>query len=146
MLLGVLGVALFGNRAALRADLRALLRFDDTDRAFLRSLRQPRATREPVRWGKFNTGQKAAAWLLLVLITGVFVTGLGATALGLGQLHKAVLPLTYLVLIGHVAMAVVNPATRPALRGILTGAVNRRWATHHHAAWVEEVDAGTEGR
>lgn len=142
LLLGVLGVVVFGNRAALGADIRALLWFDATDRAFLRSLREPRGTRTPVRWGKFNTGQKAAAWTLLGLVCCVFLTGLGAATLDLGPVHKAALLLTYLVLAGHVFMAVVNPATRPALRGMLAGVVSRVWATKHHPAWVEQVDAG----
>ena len=141
MLLGVVAVLVLGNRAALGADLRELTRLDDTDRAFLRSLRQPRASREAVRWGKFNVGQKLAAWLLAALFAVVFLTGVGAATLHLGPVHKAVLPVLYLVLAGHVAMAVVNPATRPALRGMLTGAVDRVWATRHHAAWVDAVDA-----
>jgi len=141
LLLGVLGVVVLGDRRALAADLRSLMVFDDTDRAFLRSLRRPRTERRPVRWGKFNTGQKAAAWVLAVLVLGIFVTGVGAAALGLGGVHGAVLMLTYAVLAGHVVMAVLNPATRPALRGMLTGAVDRAWATHHHPAWVAQVDA-----
>lgn len=146
MLAGILAVVAFGNRAALAADIRSLMWFDDTDRAFLRSLRQPRAQRTPVRWGKFNIGQKAAAWLLLALLAGIFVTGLGAATLRLGELHGAVLTLTYLVLAGHVVMAVINPATRPALRGMLAGAVSRTWAQRHHPAWVDQVDAETAHR
>ena len=40
------------------------------------------------------------------------------------------------VFLGHFFLAVVNPGTRPALRGMLLGTVDRAWAEHHHAAWV----------
>jgi cytochrome b subunit of formate dehydrogenase len=37
-------------------------------------------------------------------------------------------------------MAVLNPGTRPALRGMLTGRVDRRWAQAHHADWRADGD------
>jgi formate dehydrogenase subunit gamma len=45
------------------------------------------------------------------------------------------------VLAGHVFLALINPTTRPALRGMLTGRVDRAWAVRHHPRWVAEVDA-----
>jgi cytochrome b subunit of formate dehydrogenase len=38
-------------------------------------------------------------------------------------------------------MALVNRATRPALRGILTGEVDREWAEKHHPLWTPEGEA-----
>jgi cytochrome b subunit of formate dehydrogenase len=37
-------------------------------------------------------------------------------------------------------MAVVNPSTRHALRGMTLGSVDREWARHHHPRWVEEIE------
>jgi cytochrome b subunit of formate dehydrogenase len=34
----------------------------------------------------------------------------------------------------------VNPATRPALRGMVRGYVSRSWAAKHHAQWLRESD------
>ena len=45
------------------------------------------------------------------------------------------------VLVGfHVHLAVIHPATRPALRGMTLGSVRREWAEHHHADWVASLD------
>lgn len=32
-------------------------------------------------------------------------------------------------------LALVNPATRPALRGMLTSEVDREWASKHYPRW-----------
>ena len=40
---------------------------------------------------------------------------------------------------GHLYMAVLNPGTRHALRGITGGDVDRGWAEHHHGLWVAEL-------
>jgi cytochrome b subunit of formate dehydrogenase len=32
-------------------------------------------------------------------------------------------------------MALVNPTTRAALRGMLSGEVDREWARHHYPRW-----------
>jgi cytochrome b subunit of formate dehydrogenase len=32
-------------------------------------------------------------------------------------------------------MALVNRATRPALRGMLDGSVDRKWARRHYPRW-----------
>ena len=39
------------------------------------------------------------------------------------------------LLLGHVFMATVNPDTRPGLRGMITGFVDREWARHHYHLW-----------
>jgi cytochrome b subunit of formate dehydrogenase len=41
-------------------------------------------------------------------------------------------------------MAIVNPQTRPALRGMTLGSVDRDWAAHHHPRWVEQMDRQAE--
>jgi cytochrome b subunit of formate dehydrogenase len=46
-----------------------------------------------------------------------------------------------MVLVGcHVFMAVVNPATRPALAGMVLGRVRRSWAEQHHGGWLHDHD------
>lgn len=142
MVAGVTGTVLFGNRASLASDARSLLRFDATDRAYLRSLTVPRARRQPVRWGKFNTGQKVAAWAMFALLLGVLVSGIPAATAGFAGAHKGLLALTFLVLLGHVTLAVIIPRTRPALRGMVKGFVDRSWAQREHPAWLDQIEAG----
>ncbi|MDQ1294660.1 MAG: formate dehydrogenase subunit gamma [Actinomycetota bacterium] len=139
LIVGALVVLLGGDRQALAADLRAL-RFDDTDRAWVRSLRGKGAESRPVRWGKFNTGQKVTARALLVLVVALLLSGAFDAISGSKTIHPPLFAATMLVLAGHVFMAVVNPSTRPALRGMVRGSVDRAWARHHHPAWLDEVD------
>jgi len=35
----------------------------------------------------------------------------------------------------HIYMAVLNPRTKGAMGGMLTGRVDRRWAAQHHPRW-----------
>jgi hypothetical protein len=40
-------------------------------------------------------------------------------------------------------MAVLNPATRHALRGMTIGDVDRDWAEHHHPRWDGVAGSGS---
>ena len=40
----------------------------------------------------------------------------------------------------HLFMALINPSTRPALRAMVRGDVDRDWAAHHHSRWLESVE------
>jgi hypothetical protein len=39
------------------------------------------------------------------------------------------------LLVGHLYLAVINPATRHSLRGITVGTVREDWAALHHTKW-----------
>ena len=39
------------------------------------------------------------------------------------------------LVLGHLYLALVHPATRHSLRGITLGTVRRDWARRHHAKW-----------
>ena len=118
-----------------RADLRWLAL---QPRAFLGRAELPPA-------GKLNAGQKLNA-----LVTALRAGCLVATGTWLWARPGALVPwFAHLALflmwipafLGHVFLAAIYPATRPALRGMLSGSVDREWAAHHHGAWV----AGLEG-
>ena len=42
------------------------------------------------------------------------------------------------LLVGHLYLAVINPATRHALRGMTLGTVDEQWARAHHAKWAAQ--------
>jgi formate dehydrogenase subunit gamma len=95
--------------------------------------------------GKLNAGQKLNA-----IATALLAACLAASGAWLWARPGALVPwFAHLVLflgwipafLGHLFLAVVYPATRPALRGMLLGSVDRDWAAHHHGAWL----AGLEG-
>lgn len=131
-------VVVIGDRSGLRRTLRELDLFDDDDRRWLRLQRRPQ--------GRFNAGQKLHAALIAAFASLFAVSGL---LLWLGErdtrfrwastilLHDGLMYASLVLLMGHLYLALVYPATRHALRGITVGSVRRDWAAEHHRKWIE---------
>lgn len=145
---GLIGAAAFGNRDALLRAARRLFTFDSQDVAWVREhARRPFTASSHYEWGLFNTGQKLLATTLAVSMTAVIATGIQSWASrGEGGLHGATVVLTAVLLGAHIFMAVLNPSTRPALRGMVFGRVRRSWAARHHSAWLASLDDTTARR
>ena len=132
-------VILLGDRRRLAEDWRAVETIDADDRRWLRGRRVPQ--------GKFNAGQKlntllTAAFAVLFVVSGFFLW-LGERDHrflfdGTGTVHETVTLASVALLLGHLYLAVVHPATRHALRGMTLGEVREDWAREHHGKWVEE--------
>jgi formate dehydrogenase subunit gamma len=134
----VLGLVLpWGHE--LRADLRRVNRFSDSDREWLR----PGGADSDV--GKFNPGQKlntifTGASLVVLLMTGIIMRwGNGLPVgwrTGATFVHDCfAVGLTALVA-GHIVMALTHPG---ALRSIVTGWVSEDWARRRAPAWLAEL-------
>jgi formate dehydrogenase subunit gamma len=138
---GMVGALIFGSRRALLRTARRLLVFDGRDLAWLRArLRSPLDRTGEPEWGMFNAGQKLLAWMLAASFGAVIVTGIQSwSAGGEGGLHGAAVVATMGLLGAHLFMAVVNPATRPALAGMVFGRVRRPWAAKHHSEWLKDL-------
>jgi formate dehydrogenase subunit gamma len=130
-------VVLLGDR---RGIWRAAREIDGFDRDDLRWL----AGRRPAPQGRFNAGQKVnaaltAATTLLFLVSGLLLWfGERDTRLRFAStvvLHDGLAFAALGLLVGHLYLAVIHPATRHALRGITVGTVREDWASHHHAKW-----------
>jgi formate dehydrogenase subunit gamma len=129
-------VVALGDRASLRRTAQELDLFDRDDLLWLQRIPRPQ--------GRFNAGQKlnaalTAAFALLFAASG-FLLWLGerdndyrfaSTIL----LHDGLMYVSLVLLVGHLYLAVIHPATRHSLRGITTGSVRRDWAERHHAKW-----------
>ncbi len=139
---GLLVAAAAGDHRALLTAARRLFIFDRHDVQWAQSrIRHPLGPDEHRDWGMFNTGQKALAWAVTGSLAAVVVTGIQAAGSGgEGGLHGAAVVLLMVLLGAHIFMAVVNPATRPALAGMVFGRVRRSWAATHHGAWLRHVD------
>ena len=145
---GLVLLPLFPGRRALWESVRALIGLSPADTGARRSpvslLSEARAGARQRR-RKFNIGQTLMAYGIVALVVGIYATGIAAVVAGRGDgeggPHGAVVAVTLLVLAGHVFLAVIYPSTRPALRGMLTGWVDRRWAQHHHPGWLGEIEA-----
>jgi formate dehydrogenase subunit gamma len=130
-------VALLGDRRGLLRTARDLDRFTVDDRRFLLG-------RRPAPQGRFNGGQKVNA-ALTAAVTLLF--GISGLLLWLGErdtrfrfastvvLHDGLMYAALGLLVGHLYLAIIHPATRHALRGMTVGTVSEEWARHHHPRW-----------
>jgi formate dehydrogenase gamma subunit len=140
-------IGLSGDRRAWLRDLAETARLGRDDLIWL--ARQPlamlgRAELPPQH--KLNAGQKLNALAVAAISGAMTVTGI----------HLWNEPGSFLALVVHVSgflawlpaiavhlfMALVNPSTRHALRAMVVGDVDRAWAAHHHARWLESVESG----
>ena len=140
---GLAAAVLVGDRRALLRSTGRLFRLDRRDARWLRDrVRHPAERGPEPSWGMFNPGQKLLAWALTASLTTVVLTGILAWSAhtGEGSLHGAAVVLTAILLGAHLFMAIVNPATRPALAGMAFGRVPRSWAAEHHRAWLDDLD------
>ena len=61
-------------------------------------------------------------------------------------LHDGLMYVSLALLVGHLYLALIHPATRHALRGMTLGDVRVEWAMKHHEKWEPEgvrIDRGT---
>lgn len=147
-------LALLRSRA-LRTEAATLADLTDADQRWLehraRTLLGAREADPPV--GRFNAGQKlnalvSAAATAALLATGVLL-GVNyvrkdlldvATVNAMFPWHTAVALATLPLVLGHIYLAALHPATRESLRGMTRGVVRRDWAARHHPRWAPPVD------
>jgi formate dehydrogenase subunit gamma len=129
-----------GDRRALRRTAREIDRFDADDRAWLRRKRVPQ--------GRLNAGQKlnaivTAAFAVLFALTGFFLWyGERNTRFRLPNallVHDWLMYVSFILVLGHLYLALLYPKTRHALSGITRGWVDEQWALQHHRKWAEEA-------
>jgi formate dehydrogenase subunit gamma len=134
-------VVLLGDRRGLRRTMHELDLYDRDDRRWL--------TGRPAPQGRFNAGQKlnaaiTAGFSVLFAVSG-FLLWYGerntqfrwaSTIL----LHDGLALASIVFLTGHLYLAVIHPATRHSLRGMVYGSVRADWAQRHHAKWSPPAD------
>jgi formate dehydrogenase subunit gamma len=141
----LIAVVLLGSRRLL-ATARELEQFDSDDLRWLRRRKSPQ--------GRFNAGQKinaalTAAFTILFGVSGFLLWfGEQDTRFRFAStviLHDGVMYVSLALLVGHLYLALIHPATRHSLRGMTLGDVRVEWAMKHHAKWEPEgvvVDRG----
>lgn len=130
-------------RAGFRRDARRLGRFLRDDWRWLRT--RGRAT--GLRLGKFNAGQKLNAIFIAGALPVMLMTGSimywnkpfsDAWRTGATFVHDWGFVALLLVVIGHIAKALVEPEL---LRSMRSGSVPASWAASHRSRWHDEVVA-----
>lgn len=131
-------VILFGGRRLL-ATAREIETFDGDDLRWLSGRRAPQ--------GRFNAGQKinaalTAAFAILFGVSGVLLwVGERDTRFRFAStviLHDGLMYVSLVLVLGHLYLTLIHPATRHSLRGMTLGTVNAQWAERHHAKWKPE--------
>ena len=132
---------LLGLRNGLRETIREVERFDRDDLRWL--------LRRGGRPGRFNAGQKlnaivTAAFAALFAISGFLLWyGERDTRFRLANtilLHDGLMYVALVLLAGHLYLALIHPATRHALQGMIRGSVDAEWARCHHPRWAALTD------
>jgi formate dehydrogenase gamma subunit len=141
LLAGIGVTVLGGDRQALSRTRRELSSLDAVDREWLARVPAAVFKRSPgVPAGRFNAGQKLNFLLVAALFAALFVSGLGLIAIGghpvnavFKTAHVVAAYLAAVLVVGHLYMALVNPSTRPALRGMISGSVDSGWVRKYHS-------------
>jgi len=134
-------IVLRGDRRALSQTREELSALDATDREWLARVPGAVFKRSPaLPAGRFNAGQKINFLLVILLFTALFVSGIGLILTGSHPVdpvfktaHVAAAYLTVILVVGHLYMALINPSTRPALRGMISGDVDASWVRTYHS-------------
>jgi formate dehydrogenase subunit gamma len=101
--------------------------------------------------GRFNAGEKAMFWLLVVVISiALVVTGYILNFPNFGQtrstmqtanvIHMVLGLLGSAIALGHIYLGTLG--MRGAYQAMRTGYVDETWAKEHHEYWYEDVKAG----
>ncbi|MEI6665615.1 MAG: cytochrome b/b6 domain-containing protein [Chloroflexota bacterium] len=151
VVIAVLVVLSLLRSRSMRGDAEVLAAFGDDDVRWLEHEAMALAGQRTAtpRVGKFNAGQKINAAISALATIGLLGTGV---ILGINTFSKSVFTVgitgmtfswhtllalaTIPVVLGHVYLAALNPATRESLRGITRGFVRRDWAMRHHPDWT----------
>ncbi len=138
---GVALIVVAGNRRALGRTGRELGSLNVEDREWLAAIpaRLLSGASEPPA-ARFNAGQKVNFLLVCILLVVLYVTGVDTIIAGTHHNlifggHKLATIAFCVLVAGHLYMALFNRATRPALRGMLNGEVDREWASRHYPRW-----------
>lgn len=141
LICGVAVSVVTGNRRALAGSARELRTLDSSDRRWLVTAPARLRTGAPApAAGRFNAGQKLNFLLVCILLAALYISGVDTIVVGTHHnlifgAHKLATILACVLVAGHVYMALVNRTTRHALRGMLSGEVDRDWAREHYPGW-----------
>jgi formate dehydrogenase subunit gamma len=144
-----------GRGAPLSALWQDVQWFDRNDWLWLRRIVVPKPwRRNPLPpQGRFNAGQKLNTIATAAATVGFIVTG---TLMWQGEhlptslseaadtWHLWLMVLVIPLIAGHLALSLLLPSTRPALRGILFGSVRADFAARRHARWAADLEEGGE--
>jgi formate dehydrogenase subunit gamma len=149
---------ILGDRRSLLRDVQTFDAWDEEDIRWLKqSLVEGPSTPDLPPQGRFNAGQKLNGILTIAATVGFIVTGLilwkptwltswapswlfsDTISNNAIFLHQVLTYVSIPLVLGHIYLAAIARATRPALRTIWDGTVPVSYARAHHPKWATEV-------
>jgi formate dehydrogenase gamma subunit len=154
LLIGLAVIVLGGNRRALAQTRRELTNLDALDRQWLARIPAAVFKHSPeTPAGRFNAGQKLNFIFITLLLAALFVSGIGLVITASHPVnpvfkaaHVVAAYAALLLVAGHLYMALINPSTRPALRGMVSGKVDAVWARKHHTRAGSGAEDASQAR
>ncbi len=105
--------------------------------------------KKPVKFSKYNLGQKGWAWtaiigMIIMYITGIIMWFRGYFPVGAWEVARLLHDIGFFIagigLILHVYMAVLIPEHRPFVRAMFrTGRVPKKFVAEHLSKWYEKI-------
>ncbi len=116
--------------------------FEDFKWIFLKGLATVSKKTKLPDQGKFNAAEKLNFMILmctspLYIITG-FLIWYYEGIIVFWLIHFLMALITTPLILGHIFMATINPSTRSALSGMISGMVDRKYVKHHHGLWYKQ--------
>ncbi len=102
---------------------------------------------------KYNAGQKinitvSALAFTVFLVSGIMLVMVKVLPVPLVKAaycaHNWALLLILPVIVGHIFLALIHPATNPSLYAMLVGKVEERYARRHHPKWLDAIFGTSE--
>jgi formate dehydrogenase subunit gamma len=145
-----IGVVMFLSFASLALKLWHHNRLGDNDRAWLRQWRDVMSNREDKlpEVGRYNGGQKALFWVMLVCMAVLLVSGIviwqpyftpafHIVVVRIAALLHALA--AFLLILGVIVHIYAALWVKGTVRAMTRGTVTHTWARKHHPAWYREV-------
>jgi formate dehydrogenase subunit gamma len=149
---------ILGDRRSLIKDVQTFDVWDEDDISWLKqSLAAGPAAKDLPPQGRFNAGQKLNGILTIASTVGFIVTGLilwkpiwlttwapswlftASMSSNAIFLHQILTYVSIPLVLGHIYLAAIARATRPALATIWDGTVPASYARAHHPKWAAEI-------
>jgi formate dehydrogenase subunit gamma len=145
LMIGV-AVPLLMRPREVQAWLAEIFTFTKADIGFLKTfpLKFIGVKKEIPPQGFYNGGEKVNSIIQVVCGVGLIVSGLflwlsSSPPLIMYPLHALFFAIGVAGAIGHIYLAVFNPVSNEAIRGIISGDISEDYMKHNHGAWYEEV-------
>lgn len=101
--------------------------------------------------GFYNGGEKINSIIQIICGLGLIISGLflwlaAAPPLIMYPLHALLMAIAVASAIGHIYLALLNPVSNEAIRGMIAGDISEEYMKENHGRWYQEVYKTKSGK